>query len=354
VRVAVVGGGPIGLASAWRLAQAGLDVTVYDPTPGGGAADVAAGMLAPVSEAHFGEEALLRLNLASIELWPAFAAELEAASGLPVHHRAVGSLVVAFDGDDHAALLELHRYQAELGLDVRRLRARECREFEPMLAPGVRSGLLATQDHAVDPRSLCRALLAACERAGVTVRRERVTALAEVAADTVVLAAGCWSAALADVPVRPVKGQIVTLRGRADRPLITHAVRGMVKGAHAYLVPRVDGRILIGATVEEQGFDMTVTAGGVYELMRDASLLVPGITELELVEVRAGLRPGTPDNAPLIGVHGDVVVATGHYRNGILLTPVTADAVAACVTTGAPTAVARPFSPGRFHGMCPA
>ena len=368
--VVVIGGGPIGLASAWRLAQAGLRVTVCDPTPGGGAADVAAGMLAPVSEAHFGEEALLRLNLASAGQWPGFAREVEAASDMPVDYRPIGSVVVAFDADDHAALLELHRYQDELGLDSRRLRGRECRQLEPMLAPGVRSGLLATQDAAVDPRTLCRALLVACERAGVAVRREeaavrwegdRVSGVqfpngAALASGVVVLAAGARSSTVRDLPpdarppVRPVKGQILTLRGSVDRPLITHAVRGMVKGATAYLVPRVDGRILIGATVEERGWDEEVTGGAVYELMRDATLLVPGVSELAFVEARVGFRPGSPDNAPMIGagaVEG-LVVATGHYRNGILLTPVTAEAIAATVADGEPTAAALPFSPLRF------
>jgi glycine oxidase len=355
--VVVVGGGAIGLASAWRLAQRGAAVTVIDPDLGGGASGVAAGMLAPVTEARMGEEALLRLNLASWARWPSFAAEVEGAAGAAIGFRADGTLLVALDADDRVALDELAARHRAMGLDVTPLRGREVRRLEPGLAPGVRAGLLAAAERSVDPPALVDALRRAATAAGVAFvaaeveevatgpERERVTGvvLADSAAPrridaaTVVLAAGCRSAGMAGLPeaaappVRPVKGEIVTLRQPSGAPLITHTVRGLVHGFTVYLVPRADGRLIVGATVQERGWDTRVTAGAAYELLRDALVLVPGLDDAELVTARAGLRPGTPDDLPLIGPSplDGLVVATGHYRNGILLTPITAEAVAA-------------------------
>jgi glycine oxidase len=369
----VVGGGVIGLATAWRAAEAGLSVVLVDDEPGAGASYVAAGMLAPVTEVHYGEEALLTLNLESARRYPSFVQELEAVTGRTVGYRPSGTLVVAADDDDTAAIDELFRFQRELGLEVRRLRRRECRALEPLLAPRIRGGMLTDVDHQVNSRPLVDALLAACERAGVIVHRRRAVALrldAEQAtgvtlsdggvldAGNVVLAAGCWSGALNGVPaaarppVRPVKGQILRLHGPADPPLLTRTVRGLVHGTSVYLVPRTDGEVVVGATVEERGFETTVTAGAVYELLRDAAEIVPGVAELELAEARAGLRPGSPDNAPLLGptaIEG-LVLATGHYRHGVLLTPVTADAIAEVLVTGRAPELLAPFSPLRFAG----
>ena len=368
----VVGGGAIGLACAWRLAQRGLAVTLADPEPGRGASHVAAGMLAPVTEVHYGEEPLLRLNLESARRWPAFAAELEEAAGTTVGYRACGTLAVAADADDHAWLGELHRFQAELGLDSEPLTSRECRSLEPALAPTVRGGLRVGGDHQVDPRLLVAALLAACSRAGVTMCPAAATSVAvgpgdrvrgvtledgaEVAAATVLLAAGTGSGALGGLPagclppLRPVKGQILRLRHRSGPHLLGCTVRGVVAGSHVYLVPRAGGEVVVGATVEEQGFDTTVTAGAVHDLLRDAYALVPGVTELELAEAGAGLRPCTPDNAPVIGATAlaGLVLAVGHYRNGILLAPVTADAVADTVTGVPAPGVVEAFGPSRF------
>lgn len=369
--VVVIGGGVIGLAVAWRAAQAGLAVTVADDNPAGGASHAAAGMLCPVTEAHYGEEALLALNLASARQWPGFAAELEEASGGRVGYRDEGTLAVAFDNDDLRALDDLHRYHVELGLAGERLTARECRSREPLLSPRLRGGVLVTSDHQVDSRAVTATLLTATSRARVVLHRERVAELVvaggratgvrlaggeEVSAGAVVLAAGCWSATLPGLPttaippVRPVKGQILRLRGPADPPLLSHSVRGLRQGRSVYLVPRSDGRIVVGASVEEKGFDTTVTAGAVRELLEDAGELVPALAELELVEAIARLRPGTPDNAPLIGPSSlpGLVVAAGHYRNGVLLTPVTAGAVAELLVTGELPDVAAPFSPMRF------
>ncbi|MEU0832098.1 glycine oxidase ThiO [Streptomyces sp. NPDC005969] len=370
--VLVIGGGIIGLVTAWRAAQRGLRTAVVDPEPGGGAAQVAAGMLAAVTELHYGEQMLLGLTTASAARYPAFAAELEAASGQDIGFRACGTLAVALDSDDRAHLRELHALQQRSGLESEWLTGRECRRLEPMLAPGVRGGLRVDGDHQVDPRRLAAALLTACERAGVVfhrdwaerlgVARDRATgallaAGTELAADQVVLASGSLSGRLAGLPdevvppVRPVKGQVLRLTvPAAYAPFLTRTVRAVVRGGHVYLVPRENGELVVGATSEEMGWDTTVTAGGVYELLRDAHELVPGITELPLAETRAGLRPASPDNAPLLGPTAlpGLHLATGHHRNGVLLTPVTGDAMAELLTTGELPAVARPFAPGRF------
>ncbi|MFE3492494.1 glycine oxidase ThiO [Streptomyces sp. NPDC059175] len=370
--VLVVGGGIIGLVTAWRAAQHGLATALADPSPGGGAAQVAAGMLAAVTELHYGEETLLGLNLASAARYPDFAAELEEASGQETGYRSCGTLAVALDADDRAHLKELHALQQRCGLGSEWLTGRECRRLEPMLAPGVRGGLRVDGDHQIDPRRLAKALVAACERAGVTVHRTRVDRLAvvrdraagavladgtELAADQVVLAAGSLSGRLSGVPeeavppVRPVKGQVVRLTvPPAYAPFLSRTVRAVVRGSHVYLVPRENGELVVGATSEELGWDTTVTAGGVYQLLRDAHELVPGITELTLTETRAGLRPGSPDNAPLLGPTElpGLMLATGHYRNGVLLTPITGDVLAHTLVTGELPEEARPFTPRRF------
>lgn len=370
--VLVVGGGIIGLVTAWRAAQRGLATAVVDPEPGGGAAQVAAGMLAAVTELHYGEQTLLGLNLESARRYPDFAAELTEAAGQDLGYRRCGTLAVALDADDRAHLRELHALQQRSGLASEWLSGRECRRLEPMLAPGVRGGLRVDGDHQIDPRRLAAALVTACERAGVvfhrvwaerlTVVRERATGVTtadgtELAAGQVVLAAGSFSGRLTGVPeavlppVRPVKGQVLRLTvPQRYAPFLSRTVRAVVRGSQVYLVPRENGELVVGATNEELGWDTTVTAGGVYELLRDAHELVPGLTELPLTETRAGLRPGSPDNAPLLGPSDldGLLVATGHYRNGVLLTPVTGDVMAHVLTTGELPEEARLFSPRRF------
>ncbi|CAM5745296.1 putative Bifunctional protein ThiO/ThiG [Streptomyces afghaniensis 772] len=370
--VLVIGGGIIGLVTAWRAAQRGLATAVVDPEPGGGAAQVAAGMLAAVTELHYGEQTLLALNLASARRYPDFAAELTEETGHDLGYRRCGTLAVALDADDRAHLRDLHALQQQSGLESQWLSGRECRRLEPMLAPGVRGGLRVDGDHQIDPRRLAGALVAACERAGVVFHRawaERLTVVGDRAtgavtddgtpldAGQVVLAGGSLSGRLAGVPedvlppVRPVKGQVVRLTmPQRHGPFLSRTVRAVVRGSHVYLVPRESGELVVGATSEELGWDTTVTAGGVYELLRDAHELVPGITELPLTETRAGLRPGSPDNAPLLGPTGleGLLLATGHYRNGVLLTPVTGDALAHVLATGELPEEARPFTPKRF------
>jgi glycine oxidase len=343
---------------------------VADAHPGRGASWAAAGLLAPVTEVHYGEETLLRLNLESARRYRGFVTELEEASGHPVGFRDCGTVIAARDVDDNAALDELFSFHHRLGLDSERLNSRECRALEPALAPTIRGGIFATGDHQVDNRALVGALFAACERSGVTFDRRRVTRVdvvddrvegittedgGAISSTSVVLAAGSHSGEIdglpveARPPVRPVKGQLLHLRGPANDPLLEHNVRGL----DVYLVARGDGRVVVGATVEERGYDDRVTAEGVHDLLRYAYELVPGIVELELTETLVGFRPGTPDNAPILGrtIIDGLTVATGHYRNGILLTPVTADEIARLLFTGETSTLIAPFSPARFNKL---
>jgi glycine oxidase len=371
--VLVVGGGIIGLAIAWRARQAGMSVTVLErDLAGRGTSHVAAGMLAPVAEVEFGASGgrLLELGMRSASIWPAFAAELEAEADISVGLLRTGTLLLARDGDDARELERQLEFRNSLGLAVRRVRPSEARELEPALAPTVRLALEAPDDHSVDPRLVLAALRRACESSGVRLREHAHVARVELAsgriagvslqdgermsAAQVVLAAGPWSEHIGGlpvgVPVRPVKGQILRLRDPAGAGLLERVLR--FRGG--YLVPRGDGRYVLGATVEEQGFALAPTAGGVYELLRDARELVPGTSELEIEELSVGLRPGTPDNAPAIGhgaAHG-LIWATGHYRNGILLAPLTAELVVGLLTGAgerAPEPLLTACAPDRFN-----
>ncbi len=365
--VLIVGAGVIGLACAWRAARAGLRVCLLEREGiAAGASGVAAGMLAPVGEASWGEEDLLALNLRSLRLWDGFASELEAEGGAPPGYRRCGALYVALDRDEAEVLhrrLELH---ARLELDSEWLRASQCRRLESGLATTVTGGVHAPQEAAAEPRRLCDALEAALRGADgrVELGAEVVGARfgAEVALRTadgrefrgtdLVVASGCWAGQAEWLPsewrppVRPVKGELLVLREPRGE-----AVCGrIVASERVYLVPRADGQLVVGATVEERGFDTTVTAGGVHELLREAYRLLPEVAELELEEARAGLRPGSPDNAPLIGrvAEEGPILAAGHYRNGVLQAPVTAEAVLAALEGAEPPQEVRPFAASRF------
>jgi glycine oxidase len=366
--VTVVGAGAIGLSVGWRLAQRGARTLVLDAAgPAAGATGVAAGMLAPVTEADFGEDALVTLNVAGLRRWPAFAQELQRATGIDCRYRESGTLTVAVDPDEVEELRRMHDLQRSLGLESHWLGGRECRRLEPGLAPRVAGGILAPHDHQVSPRPLARALAAALVsaggelRTGATVTRVAPTGTSlavelasgeSLSTRAVVVAAGAESAGIdfgdeAPMPVRPVKGQILRLRAN---PPVALPARRVIRTPEVYCVPREDGELVVGATVEERGWDSTVTAGGVLELLRRAYEALPGISELELTETAAGLRPGTPDNGPAVGAGTlpGLWWATGHWRNGLLLAPITADAIAAMVAGDEPPAEFAPFTPNRF------
>jgi len=357
----------IGLACGWRAAQRGLRVCVLERgQPGCGATYAAAGVLAPETDVEPGREAFVPFAHRSADLYPGFAAELAEISGLDIAYERSGTLYVALDRDELEAIRREHELHRRLGLSTEWLSAGACRVLAPGLAPQCAGGLHAPHEAQVDPRILAAALAAALRSAGGELRAGAhvvdgvrdggrlcgvVTADgARVLAARVLLAAGAWSASCAlgqePVPVRPVKGQVLRLRGPGDaRP-----AECMVRTERVYVVPRRSGEVVVGASVEEHGFDTTVTAGGVYELLREAYRALPDIAELELVEAFAGLRPGSPDNGPLLGEWGDegLFVATGHHRNGILLAPVTAEAIAALLLDEEPAAEAVPFAAARF------
>ena len=368
--VVVVGAGAVGLAVAWRAAQRGLRVTVLDraAAPGAGTSAVAAGMLAPVSETIATELPLMRLGLAAVDAYPRFAEELGDASGIDPGYLRCGTLLAARDADEAEALGRELQLRASLGLAVHRLRASEARRLEPALAPTLRLALEIPDDHAIDPRKLTAALARALSAAGgklrvgaevrrVAIAHDRVVGVtladgSEIPAGNVVVAAGPWSSSLdgipggARIPIHPVKGQILRLHDPAGPGLLTRVLR-MTGG---YLVPRGDGRYVLGATMEERGFDTSVTAGGAFELLRDAFELLPSVTELVIDELSAGLRPATADNAPAIGPGAipGLHWAVGHYRHGILLTPITAELVVGALT--GENNVPDEFSATRFAG----
>jgi glycine oxidase len=368
--VAVAGGGVIGLSVAWRAAQRGLHVVVLERDEvGAGTSRVAAGMLAPVSEATLIEHDVMRLGLLSAELYPRFVADLHKSSGIEPGYLECGTVLVARDRDEAEALERELDLRRRLGLCVRRLRPSQARELVPALTPSVRMALLIEGDHAIDPRRLTVALAAAARSAGALVRTHAAVAALEttpegevaglrlqsgeiVSARQVVIAAGVWAGAVTGIPealripLRPVKGQIMRLHDPAGPGLLTRVLR-MIGG---YLVPRGDGRYVLGATMEERGFDTSVTAGAVYELLRDAAELVPGISELAIDEISGGLRPAARDNGPVIGPSSlsGLHWAVGHYRHGILLAPITAELLACVLAGGELADYARAFAPQRF------
>lgn len=345
----MVGGGVIGLTVAWRAAQAGLSVVVHEreASVGLGTSRAAGGMLAPVAEADPQEPAMLALNLASAERWAVFAGELEAASGSSVGYRACGTLLVARDGDEAAWITRERALREQLDLRVESLLRSAARALEPGLTPSLRGSLSLPDDHAVDPIAVVDALTAACSTAGVDLRcSSDVPDPSALDAERVVLARGAWSGA----PVRPVKGQALLLRDPNGPGLCDRVLRWGVP-IPGYLVPRGDGRYYLGATAEERGFDTAPTAVAVHELLRDASEILPGVLEMEIEELVVGFRPGTQDNMPIIGADAAdrrLVWATGHYRGGVLLAPLTAELVVAELSGTEPALDMAPFSPARF------
>lgn len=370
--VAIIGAGVIGLGIAWRLAARGVSVAVFDKgVSGAGASHAAAGMLAACAEAEPGEEALVTLGRVSQARWPAFAAELKQASGVDVGLRPEGTLVVALTSDDQARLSHQLTFQQKLGLPLQWISAAETRRREPHLAGKLAGAVFSPEDTQVDNRKLAAALRIAAEAAGASIREHlevktissdagRVDGIVladgtKVGADVVVLAAGAWSRSIDGLapelrpPVRPIKGQMLALRMDPAAPLLTH----VVWAPGAYLVPRLDGRLLVGATVEEKGYDTSLTAGGILTLLEAAWRVVPAVEELPIDEMWVGHRPGSRDDAPILGTGpiDGLIYATGHHRNGILLTPVTADAIAQLVLEGAADPAIRPFGIERFGSL---
>lgn len=359
--VGVVGAGVIGLSVAWRLGNAGYAVTVLDPHPGRGGSWAAGGMLAPVTEAWPGEEASLRLGEESLRRWPEFARRLTAAGGDP-ELRTAGTLVAAMDQGDLDSLAVLSDYLGSLGRAATMLSRRDTRQYEPALDPVVRGGLLVPGDLAVDNRRLLAALRNACRALGVRfVGQEALQVEHDTVRTTaathhyhhVVLAAGAHSCMLHRTlrhAVRPMKGEILRVRARsASLAAPERTLRAVAAGRSVYLVPRSGGTVVVGATQYEAAFDQVVTAGGVRRLLESAERVFPGISEYELVETAAGLRATSNDNLPIIGALPDgVIAATGHHRNGLLLAPVTADAVVDLLRGTEPPGETRAASPDRL------
>jgi glycine oxidase len=367
-KTVIIGAGVIGLGIGWRLAQSGCEVSLYDKGAAGrGASWAAAGMLAAALETEPGEEALLALTLESQRLWPDFARELEGAAGMPVGYRDEGTIAVALNRDDAEQLRHNYEFQKALGLDLAWVTGAEARRREPHLAPGLAGAVWSPRDHQAENRQLVEALAAAVRRAGASLHEHCAVHEVDIAAgracgvvsergreaaEIVILAAGAWSRGVGGIPtanlppVRPIKGQMLALQMDPGAPLLRH----VIWGPSGYLVPRLDGRLIVGGTVEEKGFDERQTAGGLLALLEGAWRAVPTIEELPVAETWVGFRPGSRDDAPMLGPSGvdGLVVATGHHRNGILLTPVTAALISAYVLSGRLPGGALPFSPQRF------
>ena len=372
-KVLIIGGGVIGLGIGWQLAKAGASVTIYDCAEAGRAASwAAAGMLAPLAEAHSEEPELLKLGSISLATYPQWTAELEADAEMSIGYRVEGTLIVGLEPDDTHQLRHLYEAQRQLGLDVDWLTGHEARDIESALSPRVTAAIHCASDYQVDNRLMVTALQRAYQRYGGVLCEnsaiERVVIKNGITtgvqtqdgfqnADIVILSAGCWSAQVAGIPdailppVRPVKGQMLALQ--MEEGIAINSVIRTVRARYpmsVYLVPRTDGRLIVGATSEEMGFDTRLTVGGVFELLRGAWEAVPGVYELPILETWTGLRPGSRDNAPILGKTPieNLIYATGHYRNGILLTPVTAYEIAKLVLTGEASETIAPFQLDRF------
>jgi glycine oxidase len=362
--VAIIGGGIMGSAVAMRLAQRGVGVTVVERgIPGAEASSAAAGILGPQMEAD-GPGPLLELGLASRALYPALASELRDATGIDVGYDRSGVLAAALDDDGERELQQRRAWQLQRRLNVGWLSGEEVRAREPALGPAVRAALEFPDDAQVNARELARAFSQAAAAAGarfltgryvrrVVIERGVATGLEldgeTLAAGTVVVAAGSWSGLVegGGVPstvVRPARGQLVSIETRP--PLFRHVVS--VRGG--YLVPRRDGTVIAGSTVEMAGFRKQVTVGGLAAILTLARTLVPALADAEVTGSWSNFRPFTEDHLPVLGttpVRG-LVLATGHFRNGILLAPITAEAIAELVATGRSAIDLAPFSVSRF------
>jgi glycine oxidase len=367
MHVTIIGAGVIGLSIGVELLRRDVKVTLFDKgTAGRQASWQAGGMLAPDAEIGFEEPELYQFSRSSVNRFPEFVRKLEADSGLEVGFRTEGTLMVADDADSEARLRRIYDFQKEEGLGVRWISGREAREIEPFLAPRVSAAVVAPNDVQIDNQKLVLALIEAVRKLGGTIlentKIERIQpdearpAVIDDAGtshetDLIILSAGAWSRQIEGIPadarppIRPVKGQMVELE--MIRPF---AIEHVIRGPHCYVVPKASGRLLIGATAEEMGFDTQVTGGGVYKLLEGAWEILPGIYDLPLTATWAGLRPASRDHEPIVGYSSvpGLFVATGHFRHGIMHTPETAHIVAESIVNGETSAIPAPFSPLRF------
>jgi glycine oxidase len=365
--VAVIGGGIIGLAVGWQLLRRGRRVTIFERDRAGRAASyVAAGMLAPHAEVGFEQEEALCLGMESLGQYPDFLRELAEDSGESVTLDERGTLIVGFNRDDTERIRRLYRFREHLELPVRWLSGSDARDIEPLLSPKVTAAIWLPDDSQVNNRSLIAALIVAFRKRGGLLKENTAvrgvltsdgravgvtTDNGEHAASEVVLAAGCWSKQIDGIPagvrppVRPVKGQIVTLRMN-DELEFGHVIRA----PDVYLLPKDDGRLLVGGTQEEMGFDTTPTAGSVLGLLERGWEAVPFIYDLAIESIEVGLRPGSRDHEPIIGAAPleRLYYATGHHRSGILLAPITAYGLSELIVRGRSPDVLEPFKPSRF------
>ncbi len=366
----IIGAGVAGLGLGWQLADRGVDVLVLErDRAGAGASRAAAGMLAPTAELEFQEIELLELGRASLEMYPEFVDELETASGMDLDYRTEGTLVVAGDRDEGEALDRIYNYQRRLGLDVEKLSTEAVREREPALTPDLHRALACPSDHQIDPEQLIDALVEALDRAGGMLRescavqkvrcedgqvRDIVTEDDEhLEADRVVVAAGAWTGQIDGIPsgilphVRPVRGEMIAT-DLGDPPVCEHVVRAPhLTRPDVYMVPKSDGRLIIGATSEERGFDSRLTAGGIFELLWGSKRVLPALYDRHIQDMWTGFRPVTLDGEPVLGptdIEG-LWLATGHGRNGILLTPLTAYGLVDAILEDALPDVLEGFTP---------
>lgn len=374
-KIIIIGGGVIGLGIGWQLAKAGAAVTIHDRGQAGrGASWAAGGMLGPIAEAHIDELDLLKLSNQSLERYPEWVDELETETEMSIGYRAEGTLIIGIQPDDTYQLKHAYTLYKDLGLNVEWLSGQEAREIEGALSPYVTAAIRCETDHQVDNRLMVQALELAYQARGgvlhqnstverIVVEKGTVTGVQTQegfqGADVCILAAGCWSGQINGLPdtiippVRPVKGQMLALQMR-EGIMISNVIR-TVKARYpmpVYLVPRKDGRLVIGATTEELGFDTDLIVGGIYELLHGAFEVVPSFYKLPLIETWTGLRPGSSDNGPILGKTPveNLIYATGHYRNGILLTPITAYEISKLILNGETSETIAPFHLDRFSG----
>jgi glycine oxidase len=362
--VAIAGGGVIGGAIAMELARAGLRVGVFDrQQPGQEASWASAGILSPAPE-NPGMIAMVEIGKASFARYPEFVAQVEEISGIKTGFRPKGTLEALFSHDTKAELSTIIAVHHGLGLKAEPLRAEDARELEPALSEEVEAAVLRPEEASIDNRALTAAVLEAAQRSGAEIfpgngaraiwrEGNRCKGLVlqneKIEAQWTIIAAGCFSAAIEGVtpyaPVRPAKGQMAALR--ADDLKIER----VLWSENIYLVPRNDGRILAGATVEHVGFDKRVTAGGIEKILSAAIELAPSLKNARIEETWAGLRPDTPDHMPILGptdIDG-LLMATGHFRSGILLTPITAQLIREWITEQRVSVDWERFSPLRFQ-----